>query len=204
MSLAMLIIPLASHGAAKGSIQFEGMYVEGCSCSAPCPCEIVGLKMGCEGVGGFSIDHGTFEGKDVSGVKFAYATAPGNWVTCYVDAPTAEKRAAGAALAKTAFGGWGKMGPVKSAPIEIVASHGKFTLTIDGGRIMKLTTEPFLGLDKSKPITYSNINSVLHPEVMQAKTVHCTFHDGGKTFTLADSNAYYNPSLRVDGVLAGG
>ena len=66
------------------------------------------------------------------------------------------------------------------------------------------TTEPFFGLNKSKPITYLNINSVMHPTVMRAKTVVCTFHDGDKTFELKGSNAYYNPAMKVHGVLGGG
>ena len=209
MNLAMLAITAvgftAHHGAAlKGDVQFDGMYVEGCSCSAPCPCEITGLSMGCQGVGGFSIGHGSFEGADVSGVKFAYATTPGDWVICYVDASTEAKRSAGAALAKAAFGAWGKMGDVKTAPIELNGSGGKYTLTVDDGKIMSLTTEPFFGLDKTKPITYSNINSVVHPQVMQAKTLVCTFHDGDKKFEIKGSNAYYNPAMKVHGVLGGG
>lgn len=204
MQLAMILISVAGLHGVKPDVKFDGMYVEGCGCSAPCPCEIVGIKMGCQGVGGFSISHGSFQGADVSGVRFAYATTPGDWVVCYVDAPTASKRAAGAALAKAAFHGWGKMGDVKSAPIAIHGSAGRYTLTVSGGKIMSLKTEPYLGLDKSKPIVYSNINSVLHPSVMQAKTTTCTYHDGDKSFELKGSNAYYNPALRVHGVLAGG
>lgn len=204
MNLATLLIPLMGFGAPKGAVQFDGMYVEGCSCSAPCPCEIVGIKMGCQGVGAFSISGGDFEGADLAGVKFAYATTPGDWVVCYVDAPNDAKRRAGAALAMAAFGAWGKMGPVKQAAIAIEGSRGKYTVSVDRGSIMTFTTEPFPGLDKTKPITYSNINSVLHPSVMQAKTMTCTFHDGDKSFELKDSNAYYNPALRVHGVLGGG
>ena len=192
---------LISGSHAKLPVQFDGMYVEGCSCSPPCPCEITGLNMGCQGVGGFAISRGTFQGQDLSNVKIAYATAPGDWVACYVDAPTDAKRSAGAALAKAAFGAWGKMAAVKTAPIEITGSQGSYTLTVDGGRVMSLKTAPFPGLDKGKPITYSNINSVMHPVVMQAKTVSCTYRDGDKTFTLKDSNAYYNPALKANGVL---
>jgi len=93
------------------------------------------------------------------------------------------------------------MGPVKNAPIAITGSGGTYTLSVDGGSVMSLKTVPFPGLDKGKPITYSNINSVMHPVVMQAKTASCSYHDGDKTFTLKDSNAYYNASLRANGVL---
>src|SRR4029077_15605648 len=99
---------------------------------------------------------------------------------------------------------FGKMGEVKSASIDIQGSGGTYTLTVDGGKIMTLTTEPYLGLDKSKPTRYSNINSVMHPSVLQARTVACTFHDGDKTFELKGSNAYYNPALKVHGDLGGG
>jgi hypothetical protein len=211
MSFTMLLLAsmtVTSHLKAathsRAHVRFAGMYVEGCSCAPPCPCEIVGLSMGCQGVGGFSIASGEFDGADLSGVKFAYATTPGDWVVCYVDAPTASKRAAGAALAKAAFGGWGKMGPVKDASIAIHGSGGTYTLSVNGGRTMSLTTKPFFGLDKTKPITYSNINSVMHPKVMQAKTVSCTFHDGDKAFHIKGTNAYYNPALKVNGALGAG
>ena len=200
--LAIASLGIGMHS--KGALQFTRMYVEGCSCAAPCPCEITGLSMGCQGVGGFAISHGTFEGADVSGVKFAYATTPGCWVICYVDAPTKAKRTAGAALAKTAFGGWGKMGDVKTAAIALAGSHGKYTLTVDCGTTMSPTTEPFFGLDKSKPMTYSNIHSVLHPTVIQAKTVSCKFHDGDKTFSIKGTNAYYNSAIKTQGVLGAG
>ncbi len=201
MSVAMLIIALAGSSAHNGSLRYDGMYVESCSCPAPCPCELTGISMGCEGVGAFSIASGRFEGADLSGVKFAYATKPGSWVQCYVDAPTKEKRAAGAALAKSAFKDWGKMGAVKDAKIDITGSAGKYTMMVDGGKIMALTTSPVNGLNKKKPMTYSNINSVLHPVVMQAKTVKCAYHDGDKKFDLKGTNAYYNPTIKANGKL---
>src|SRR5579859_2570557 len=150
MSLGMLLVALTGLTPHKAMVHFDGMYVEGCSCSPPCPCEITGVKMGCQGVGGFAIKHGTFEGSDISGIKLAYAVAPGDWVICYIDAPTAAKKKAGAALAKAAFNAWGKMEPVKNAPISIHGSGGKYTLTVGGGEIMKLTTTPWAGLNKSK------------------------------------------------------
>src|SRR5262252_1023747 len=44
----------------------EGYYVEACSCSAPCPCELVGPNMSCTGVGGYVFDKGSYGGEDLS------------------------------------------------------------------------------------------------------------------------------------------
>lgn len=199
LAAASLAAPDSISG--KAAIKFKGMYVEGCSCSAPCPCELVGVRMGCEGVGAFQFDRGTFAGKDLSGVKMAYAVVPGEWVKCYVDAPTAAKRAAGIAMAETAFKDWGTMLKSEAAKIAITGKAGKYTVTVNGGSVMKLTTEPAIGLDKKGPIQISNINSVLHPTVMQGKTVLCTFNDDGKSFEVKGTNAYFNPMLNVDGAL---
>lgn len=200
----MTILAIAALSAAttgfKAPVKFTGMYVEGCSCSPPCACELVAVKMGCEGVGAFQIRTGSFAGKDISGVKFAYATAPGDWVTCYVDAPAGKMQAA-SDLCKAAFGAWGKYGGAKAAKISISGNAGKYTLAVDGGKVMKLTTSPVMGIDQKSPIMLSNINSVLHPTVMQGKVVACTFNDAGHSFELKGSNAYFNGKLAVNGAL---
>ncbi|KAA0226235.1 DUF1326 domain-containing protein [Fimbriimonadia bacterium ATM] len=192
----------ATVPALKGQLQYEGYYVEGCSCSAPCPCELTGVAMGCEGVGGFYFRRGTFEGQDISGTRMAYAVAPGSWVICYVDAPTEAKRAAVASLARTAFAAWGKMEAVKATSIQVSAANGNLSMKINGGAICTLTAKPFLGMDKKNPIKISNINSVLHPEVWQATVETCTFNDGGHQFEIKGSNAYYNPTIKVSGSLS--
>lgn len=192
----------ANVPAVKDQLHFEGYYLEGCSCSAPCPCELTGVAMGCEGVGGFYFRRGTFGGQEISGVRMAYAVAPGSWVICYVDAPTEAKRAAAASLARTAFASWGKMEAVKAASIQLSASNGNLSMKINGGAICTLIAKPVLGLDKKNPIKISNINSVLHPEVWQATVVSCTFNDGDHQFEIKGSNAYYNPVLKVSGTLS--
>lgn len=199
--LSFAISAVVTLNTAPMPLEFEGMYVEGCSCMAPCPCELTGLAMGCEGVGAFSFGRGKFNGADISGVKMAYATAPGDWVVGYVDAPSEAKRKAGAALCKAAFGAWGKMGDVKSAKISITGSKGNYILNVNNGAVMTLKTEPTLGGNKMTPITYSNINSVLHPTVMQANAVSCTFNDEGHKFEIHGRNGYFNSSLKVNGKL---
>lgn len=202
--ISALAVCAVSLGPAKGELDYEGMYVEGCSCAAPCPCELTGVEMGCEGVGGFSVTRGTYNGQSISGVRFAYAVAPGSWVTCYVDAPAGAKRNAATALVTDAFKSWGEMGPVKYAAISIAGANGRYALKVNGGATMSLTTEPVLGGNKKSAIEYHNINSVLHPIVMQAKVVHCSYKDGEHSFELKDSNAYFNANIKAKGNLLGG
>ena len=47
----------------------------------------------------------------------------------------------------------------------------------------------------------SNINDAVHPVVMQGKTISCTFSDGERSFTLSDSNSYFNDNIKSSGKL---
>lgn len=193
---------LGSHGFADRKVggldlRMNGVYVEGCSCAPPCPCELTGVAMGCEGVGFFSIQNGSFAGASVSGVRFAYATKPGDYVIGYVDAPNAAKRKAGENLIRTAFKDWGKMEAVRSAKIAITGSGGTYSATVDGGKVCSLTTKPILGSDKRHPIVIDNINSPLHPQVKQGRIVKCSYTDGDHHFDIEGQNAYFNDRLNV-------
>src|SRR5690349_19446190 len=92
--LAIVAASSVANPAAKKPYQAAGTFVEGCSCSAPCPCELVGLKMGCEGVGFLALTGGKYDNIDLTGAKIAYAAAPGTWVRLYVDAKDAKQKAA--------------------------------------------------------------------------------------------------------------
>src|SRR5262249_12435495 len=81
----------------------SGTFVEACSCSPPCACELVDLVRGCEGVGAVSIVSGSYGGSDLSGARIAYATAPGDWVRLYVDAKNPRQREAAEKFARAAF-----------------------------------------------------------------------------------------------------
>src|SRR4051794_6944000 len=70
---------------AKSPFTVAGTYVEGCSCSAPCPCQLTGVAHGCNGVGAITLTSGSYRGVALNGVKIAYATVPGEWVRLYVD-----------------------------------------------------------------------------------------------------------------------
>jgi hypothetical protein len=183
----------------KQAYNIAGTFVEGCSCSAPCPCELTGVTHGCEGVGALMLKSGTYNGVNLSGAKIVYATSPGDWVRLYVDVPNASQREAAEAFGRAVYSPFGKIEAVKPAHIDLTGDAGKYTLAVDGGNIMQLSTEPVLGGDNRTPLTYSNIHDPLHSTVMQGKTLSGAYHDGDRTFTLKDSNSYFNSRMRSKG-----
>ncbi len=183
----------------RASFEYNGSYVEGCSCASPCVCELTGAERGCQGVGAFSIDSGKYNGQSLDGVRTAYAAAPGEWVTIYVDAPTDEKRAAGEAFMRAALNGFGPVAFVKPAKIVIAGSAGSYDAMVDGGSIMELKTVPLMGGDGKRAISISNIHDMVHPTVMMGQTTSAKYMDGDKSFTLEKSNAYYNSNLHSHG-----
>src|SRR5205807_6337661 len=52
--------PQAAQGQEKLPFSVSGTFVEGCSCSGPCPCELTGVAHGCNGVGGVAVTSGTY------------------------------------------------------------------------------------------------------------------------------------------------
>lgn len=196
---ATLVSAAYAGGAGKHHFSVTGSYVEGCTCGAPCKCELTGVEMGCEGVGAFSFTGGSYDGKNVAGVRAAYATKPGDWVIIYIDAPTAAKRAAGEALMRAALSGFGKIEAVKNAKVTVGHKGNADWCQVDGGKIMDLKSQAVLGGDGKTPLTYSNIHDALHPTVMQGKTTSATFSDGDKKFELKDSNAFFNHAIKSSG-----
>lgn len=190
----------AKSDMAKATFMLNGYYFEGCSCPGPCPCTLTGPVMSCEGVGLYVIKHGSFKGKDISGVKAAYGVGVGKWVKIYVDGP-ASKRAAAMAFMRAGLAAFGKIESARAAKITITGSKGKYVGLVDGGKVMKLTTVPVMGLDKKNPLTYMNTIDPLSPTVMQGKTIGGTYSDGGHSFTLKDSNAYFNTHINSHGKL---
>ncbi len=176
-----------------------GTFIDGCSCSIPCTCEMGGTPHGCQGVGVMAFTSGSYKGVDLAGAKVAYATAPGNWIRFYVDSKSPQQEEAVTALAKGVFHEFGKVEAVKKASVALTGKAGHYTLSVDGGKIIELTTEPVLGGDKKTPLTHGNIFNPLSPTVMQGKTVKASFHDGDRSFTLGGSNAYFNAAAKSSG-----
>jgi hypothetical protein len=200
--LAMGLVAMGGAWAQdKKPYSATGTFVEGCSCNAPCPCELTGVAHGCQGVGAMQLTSGSYDGVDLSGAKIAYATMPGDWVRLYIDAPSDRQRQAAEAFGRGVYSAFGKIEAVKPAKIEISGSGGRYTVSVDGGQIMKYTTEPALGLDGRTPIRISNIKDPLHPNVMLGKTVTATYQDGERSFTLKDSNSYSTDRMRSSGRL---
>ena len=197
--LALLAASAFAEDAAPKPFEIDGMYVEGCSCKAPCPCELTGVEMGCQGVGAFHFDKASYDGASIDWMSFAYAVEPGAWVRLFIDVKDPKQKEAAVAFAKAALRPFGPVEDVADAKVEITGADGKYTVTVDGGKIFSLTTEPTLGGDGATPLTYSNIHDVVHPTVMQGTTVSCEYNDGKHTFKLGGSNAYFNAKLKVSG-----
>ncbi|HUJ10238.1 MAG TPA: DUF1326 domain-containing protein [Verrucomicrobiae bacterium] len=185
--------------AEPGAFDVKGMYVEGCSCSRPCTCELTGVEPMCQGVNAFALTSGRYQGVDLSGVKVAFATAPAKWVRLYVDVKDPKQRDAAVAFAKAYTSSFGKVEKVQDAKVQIDGKGGKYELKVDDGKIMSLVTEPVLGGDNKTPLVYSNIHDALHPTVKQGKTVTGAYHDGTHKFELKDSNAFFNEDFSNKG-----
>lgn len=199
----LALVSLAAFGGTgtKHPFNIAGTFLDSCSCELLCPC-VTGREMHmCQGVGGMAITSGKYMDVDLAGAKFAYATALGGWLRLYVDAKDAKQQEALTAFTKAAFGAFGKIEEVKKAKIELTGAAGKYTLSVDGGKIMTATTEPVLGADQKTPFTVGNTLIPVSPMLMQGKTVKGSFNDGGHSFTIANSNSYFNHTAHNSGTL---
>src|SRR5690349_16622823 len=106
LATAGIALVASGTGARKHHFSVNGAYLEGCSCGAPCKCELTGIEMGCQGVGAFTFTGGSYDGRSLAGVRTAYATKPGEWVMIYVDAPNTAKRATGEQFMRNMLAAW--------------------------------------------------------------------------------------------------
>jgi hypothetical protein len=181
----------------------NGMYAEACSCKPPCPCELTGVAMGCEGVGAYELKKATFDGHDISGTKIAYAlnlAEKDGWVHVYVDQPDAKKHDAAVAFAKAALSVFGNITVTKDADIKIAEKDNKYTASVDNGKVMKFETEPMMGGDKTTPMTHTNTHDKLNPVFHQGAVVSAEYKGGDKEFKLAKGrNCYFNNHMKSKG-----
>ncbi len=201
VAASLLAASLLNAADARKPFKVAGVFIDGCSCEAPCPCELTGLAHGCEGVGAMVLSSGSFGGQDFGEAAIAYATVPGKWIRLYLDVKKATDRAAVEAFARSAYAAFGKVEEVKNAAIAVSGEHGHYSLTVDAGKIMKLTMEPVLGGDKQTPLAISNTQNRFVPVFLQGKTVSAVYHDSGHEITLKDSNAYFQDKMKSKGSL---
>ncbi len=176
-----------------------GTFMEGCSCSVACPCALTGsFQHGCQGVTALVLTAGNYKGVNLAGAKMAWAGLVGQWSHIYVDASDPQREAA-TAFAKAMFALLGKIEAVKNASINLSGKGGRYTLSIDGGKTVQITTEPVLGGDKENPITHTNTLIPFSPTAKQARTIKGSFHDGDRSFTLEGSNSYFNDQMETSG-----
>jgi hypothetical protein len=186
--------------AATADFSVEGMFVDCCSCRPPCPCEVTEVAMGCKGVGVHQISSGKYAGDELSGVRIAHAKVVGQWVNLYIDARDEKQRAAAERFGRAAFAGFGPIKEVKAAKIEVSGADGRYTVTVDGGEIMKFATEPLLGGDGKTPIGITNIKNAVNPTVYQGTCVSASYSDRDQEVTLEKGrNAHFNPKLKSSG-----
>jgi hypothetical protein len=165
----------------------------------PCPCSFAGkFKEGCNNIGLLVLTSGTYKGVDLSGAKMLEAGLAGTWVRVFVDAAEPQRDAA-IAFARAAFSAYGKIEAVKNASIDFSGKEGQYKLTVNGGRIIEMATEPVIGVDGKTPIVLTNIVTAFGSTVMQARTIRGAFHDGERSFTLENSNATFNDRINSEG-----
>ena len=200
----LLSLALAARAADKQPFKVAGVYTETCACSLPCKCELTGdVPPSCVGVGAFKVTAGDIAGADLSGVSIAYAGKPGEWIRIYIDAPDKARRDAAEKLARAAFAPWGTMEAIKDAKIDIAGTYGAYTVTVDGGKIMKYTSAPVLGGDGKTALAHNNVFDPMTSVFLQAKsTAPTVYHDDTRSIQLdAGRNAYFNDMMQTSGQL---
>jgi hypothetical protein len=198
-AVIVLLFSAGTAAAGGGKWSVKGTYVEGCSCTGVCGCELTGLESGCQGVGAMVLDGGSWSGTDLTGAKIAYAMVPGEWVRLYVDAKDDAQREAATEFGKNAFKDFGKLDKVSTAKVNLTGTGGKYSMNVDDGNIMSLSTEPVLGGDNKTPITHTNVKNPLNSVFLQGKTIAAKYTDGDKTFELKGTNSYSNPHMKGSG-----
>jgi hypothetical protein len=196
LGLSILAAAMQTFSQDKVEYRFTGSTMEGCSCSVTCSCPWMGLRKGCQAVNVIAMTGGTYKGVNLAGAKIAHGGLAGNRIYLYIDASDAQREAA-TAFAKAYWASEGKVEGVRNVKIDISGDAGRYTVRIDGGKIAQLTTEPILGGDKKNPVMHTNTSDP-YP-MKQARTVKGTFHDGDISFTLENTNSYFNEHIERSG-----
>ena len=188
--------------AAPTEYRIAGTFVEGCTCNVVCPCAMSGsFAEACLGALVLMLTSGSYKGTDLAGTKIVWAGHAGKWSHLYVDAPTARREAA-TDFARALLGPMGTIESVKSASVDLSGTDGKYRLTVDGGKVLDMATEPVLGADSKTAISHTNAFVPWSPTLMQGRTVKASFHDGSRSFSLEGSNSFFNEHVSSSGKLS--
>ncbi len=198
VSFLFLILAVGARTQQK-PFQLQGIYLEGCSCKLVCACDLNGAMVpDCQVIGAMIISSGHYAGVDLSDVKMAFATAD-KWVRVFVQTKDQVKARTAAAMAQAFFRGYGTVKVVQDAVIELSGSNGNFTLTVNGGDVINLKTQPVLGADGKTAVTYTNYPDPLFQTIMQGRVVSGSYDEGKHHFTLKGSNSFFNQDWSVSG-----
>ena len=196
LGLGLLAVATSGFSQDKVEYRFTGSTMEGCSCGVTCSCPWMGLSKGCQAVNVIAMTGGTYKGVNLAGAKIAHGGLAGNRIYIYVDSSDAQREAV-TAFAKAYWASEGKLEGVRNVKIDISGDAGRYTVLIDGGKIARLTTEPILGGDKKTPVIHTNTSDAW--AMKQARTVNGSFHDGNISFTLKNTNSYFNEHIEKSG-----
>ena len=188
----------------KPLLDMQAAFVEACSCKGTCTFETTGTLPGCHALGGYRIDRGTYEGRDISGIAIAFVSAPSGDLFVYLDAKTDAMRQAGEALGKALFGeGFGKWKGIEKAAISLTSDKGSFKLLVDGGRTALLETTPVLGGDGKSAVVLRNVFGDPYDSLTQAKVARASFSGPisadavAHGFQLKGTSAFYVERLSI-------
>jgi len=201
LSLSLALLPARGTSGRK-PFQFEGKFVEGCTCKQICQFEITGADTKCSAIGAYEFSKGTYGGKSIAGTRVAFAVSPKGWLHLYVDGGDAGRRMTVVEMFKVALKDWGKLQPVEHKAVAISGKDGRYVTKVDGGRIMVLQSEPVTYPGHAEAITYGHLfDNTLHKAISQARTITGTFHDGKHSFSFQGSNGFFNANLKEKGIL---
>lgn len=182
----------------------KGELFLNCNCTVFCPC-VVSLGQHpptegyCQAWMAIAIDEGHFEGEDLSGLNIGILAdipgrmAEGNWkVALYVDdrASDAAYEGLGRIFSGTAGGTTGLFTMLVSEiigmereKIEIVREGTKRAITV--GRKIKGEIEMITGSDPTQPVTMTNTQYWMGPDVIAAKATKSKLRDYGRVWDLS-------------------
>jgi hypothetical protein len=199
--IVLLSLALAAQGvrAQEKPFDLSGVYLEGCSCKLVCACDLNGeMAKGCQVIGAAIVSSGTYGDADVSGTKIAFAVGD-KWVRTYIQASDPARTQAAESLAKALFSSYGAVETVTGAEIDLSGSDGNYTLTVNGGAVLELKTQPVIGADNKTAVTYTNYPDPLFHTIMQGRVVSGSYNDGEHHFTLEGSNSFFNQNWSASG-----